>query len=165
MKKNIKEFIAKNQRVTKLILGGLLLLNFSEGGDQFSWVDQNNTVHKNSTVSISTAKNMVISSCVKLKKPRETRIKINQGWGCLALENGWSKEDYKKINDNTAVLNVGSLDFVGADLGFFQGDKNCFYLLGKKGCELFHNSEHWTAEQKINGSWVAVASGVFTFVK
>ena len=161
----MRYFLGKNRKVTKLILGGLLLLNLTEGSDQISWVDNNNTVHKNSIVSISKAENMVISTGVKLKKPRETRIIIKQGWGCLALENGWIKKDYKKINDNTAVLSVGSLDFVGADLGFFQGDKNCFYLLGKKGCKLFHNSEHWTAEQKINGSWVAVASGVFTYVK
>jgi len=154
----------------KNIIAFALIIWASTGGlyaeTKISWVDNNDIIHYNSIVSESIVKNMIISTGKKLNKPRETRITVKQGWGCLALEKDqWTKKDYKIIDKNTAVLNVGLSDFVGAELGFIRSDENSFYILGKKGCELFHNSEHWTAEQKINGSWVAVASGVFTYVK
>ena len=160
----MRYFLGKNRKVTKLILGGLLLLNLTEGSDQISWIDNNNTVHKNSFVSESAVKNMVISSG-KLASSRETRIIIKQGWGCLALENDWNKKDYKVIDNNTAVLNVGYKNIIGSDLGFNQDNTKSFFILGKRGCKLLNNSEHWTVEQKNNGSWVAVASGVFTYIK
>ena len=129
------------------------------------WVDHNGTTHKTSIVSEKNVDNMIVRCGSNIKKPLPTRITVKQGWGCLALENGWRKKDYKVVNENTAILYLPNMDFIGAELGFIQSDKNSFYILGKRGCKLKHNSEKWIIEQKVKGKWVNIGQGVFTYIE
>ena len=164
IKKKEEKMIKKIKNIIAFILVPWISIGFLYAGTEISWIDNNNTVHKNSFVSESAVKSMMVSTGVQLKKLRDTRIIIKQGWGCLSVIN-YRKEDYKIIDSNTAVLYIGFEDFVGASVECVADSEKSFFILGERGCKLLNNSEHWTVEQKINGSWIAVASGVFTYIK
>ena len=152
----------KSKILIGLVLGGGFVVNLV--ATEVYWEDVVGLKHKSNIVSQRIAGNMVVRVSQKKVKPRETRIIIKQGWGCLSISSGWWKQGYRKIDNNTAILNVGLKDFIGADLGFRgKAMETDVYVLGKKGCKLLNNSEHWTVKQEVKGKWETVGEGVFVF--
>lgn len=151
-------------RVALIGAASSILLAGSNEGLGTYWKDKNGTIHQNNRVSLSAVRSFGIDRGLGDKKYHDTRVKIVQAWGCLALERStFSPTDVKKIDDRSAVISFPPTLGRGVSFGYRKDNNDSFQVLGKKDCEEIGNVEGWTVEQKIGGSWSVVAKGRFFF--